>query len=471
MYQVEVESASLAPLVTLLTESRAARLMGAAERARQLLDNRVVWNISATAHGGGVAEMLQVLVGYGCGAGVDTRWLVLDGDDRFFTITKRIHNALHGLAVTEFDEADRMHYELVLKDNLAGLVEHVRPGDIVLLHDPQTAGLSEPLRQLGARTVWRCHIGRDQASAETGWGWSFLRSYLEHVDAFVFSRRCYVPDWVPANRTWVIAPSIDVFSAKNRELADDDVARILCGAGILQGARDQAVSFIRRDGTVGTVGEHPGVMSGSPLPLSARLVVQISRWDRLKDMTGVLAGFAEHVAGVEPGVHLVLAGPDASGVSDDPEGAQVLESCRAAWQRLPDAMRQRCHLASLPMDDNDENATIVNALQRHAAVVVQKSLAEGFGLTVTEAMWKSRPVLASAVGGIQDQITDGVNGLLLPDPLDLAGFGQRLRLLLDDRALAHRCSSAAHAKVQEEYLVDRHLRQYVELLGALATSS
>jgi trehalose synthase len=154
-------------------------------------------------------------------------------------------------------------------------------------------------------------------------------------------------------------------------------------------------------------------------------------------------------------------------VSDDPEGADVLSSCQAAWQQLPDAVRARCHLASIPMDDVDENAIIVNALQRHASVIVQKSLVEGFGLTVTEAMWKSRPVLASAVGGIQDQISDGVDGVLLPDPRDLHEFARRLQTLIDDQSLALRLGRAAHARVQDGYLADRHLGQYVDLFEAL----
>lgn len=151
--------------------------------------------------------------------------------------------------------------------------------------------------------------------------------------------------------------------------------------------------------------------SGSePPPADAPLVVQVSRWDRLKDMAGVLSAFADYFGPARQDLHLMLVGPDVSAVSDDPEGAEVLAACRAAWARLPDPVRRRCHLACIPMDDIDENATIINALQRHATVVVQKSLVEGFGLTVTEAMWKSRPVLASAVGGIQDQITDGTEG-------------------------------------------------------------
>ena len=159
--------------------------------------------------------------------------------------------------------------------------------------------------------------------------------------------------------------------------------------------------------------------------------MQVSRWDGLKDMSGVMVGFAEHVATAGPG-HLILAGPNMAGVSDDPEGAAEFERCLHAWQRLPYAQRARVHLASLPLDDIEENATIVNALQRHATVVAQKSLAEGFGLTVVEAMWKARPVVASNVGGIADQIDDPSCGALLDDPTDLAAFGALVRELLDD---------------------------------------
>jgi len=193
----------------------------------------------------------------------------------------------------------------------------------------------------------------------------------------------------------------------------------------------------------------------------------VSRWDRLKDMVGVLSAFADDVVPATSDVHLMLVGPDVSGVSDDPEGAEVLASCRAAWARLPESRRTRCHLACIPMDDVDKNAIIINALQRHATVVVQKSLVEGVGLTVTEAMWKSRPVLASAVGGIQDQIIDGQEGLLLPDPRDLPGLAQRLRLLLEDTLMGERMGRCGHERVHDEFLGDRHLAQYVELFGDL----
>jgi trehalose synthase len=186
-------------------------------------------------------------------------------------------------------------------------------------------------------------------------------------------------------------------------------------------------------------------------------------------MAGVMAGFALLVAdGAHDGAHLMLVGPAVSGVADDPEGAEVLDACRAAWHDLPDAVRRRVHLASIPMDDPDENATIVNAVQRHAYAVVQKSLVEGFGLTVTEAMWKARPVVASRVGGIQDQIVDGRDGLLVDDPRDLEAFAAALGRLLADPALADRLGQAGRLRALTDFLPDRHLDQYVDLFATLA---
>ena len=471
MQRIEIQAAPLEMLGALLSPGRAERLMSTAARARALLADRVVWNVSATAQGGGVAEMLQALLAYGLGAGVDTRWLVLDGDPEFFAITKRVHNALHGSLGegSGFGPREREHYEQVLRDNLGSLTELVRPGDIVLLHDPQTAGLIEGLRRTGAHVIWRSHIGRDDPNDDTDLGWAFLRPYLQNADAFVFSRQRYVPDWLAPDRVRVIAPSIDPFSAKNRDLADGEVGQVLRRVGLIAGGDGtEALEFTRRDGTASVVRQRGDLLWGSePPPADARLVVQVSRWDRLKDMVGVLSAFADDVVPATPDVHLMLVGPDVSGVSDDPEGAEVLASCRGAWAGLPESRRARCHLACIPMDDVDENAIIINALQRHATVVVQKSLVEGFGLTVTEAMWKSRPVLASAVGGIQDQITDGQEGLLLPDPRDLPGLAQRLGLLLEDPSMGERMGRCGHERVRDEFLGDRHLAQYVDLFGDL----
>ena len=478
MEEVVVEPVAFDRLAETLPADRAARLAENAARARSSFGDRTVWHVNATAQGGGVAEMLQTLLAYGNGAGITNRWLVLKGDGEFFTITKRLHNHLHGspgdggaLAATE-----HAHYRAVLEDNLTEMLRRVSHRDIVVLHDPQPAGLAEELRRLGARVVWRCHVGRDAPNALTDLGWAFLRPYLAPAHALVFSRRAYVPPWVGDGQVvTIIPPSIDPFAVKNMPLSDDVVTSVLARVGLVAGPDpDGPVRFTRRDGTTGEVRRRrPGelLLDTAPPPMDAPLAVQVSRWDRLKDMAGVMEGFARAVSGADlPSSHLVLAGPEVSGVDDDPEGAAVLTECRERWARLPVPLRARVHLASIPMEDVDENAVIVNALQRHAAVVVQKSLVEGFGLTVTEAMWKGRAVVASRVGGIQDQITHGRDGLLVDDPHDLDEFARVLRGVMSDEALAGRLGMAARDRVLLEFLGDRHLGQYVDLFEALVTA-
>lgn len=473
MREVRVRPVPLARLAAILPPARAAVLEEAAVRARETFGDRTVWHVSATARGGGVAEMLQTLLAYGTGAGVQNRWLVLDGDAEFFAITKRLHNLLHGYPGDGgvLETVEHEHYRSTLARNLPDLQRLVAPGSPVVLHDPQTAGLAEGVRRLGGHAVWRCHVGRDEPNDFTRTGWDFLRPYVADAEAFVFSRRKYAPEWANDARLVVIPPSIDPFSAKNVPLDERQVASVLARSGLATGApAADPVSFPRRDGASGTVrSRDAGDLDGEPPPYDAPLVVQVSRWDRLKDMPGVMAGFALAAERV-PRAHLVLAGPAVAAVTDDPEGAEVLAECRARWRSLPRALRPRVHLLAVPMDDPDENAVIINALQRHAAVVVQKSLEEGFGLTVTEAMWKARAVLASRVGGIDDQIVSGRDGILLDDPADLVGFADSLVRLLSDAPLRGRLGTAAHEHVLGSYLGDRHLLQYADLFTRLVAA-
>jgi trehalose synthase len=470
MHRVAIASTPLDRLTTYLDPDRAERLGAYAVRAEAMLSGRTIWNVNATAAGGGVAEMLQALLAYAKGAGVDTRWLVLDGTPDFFAFTKRLHNHLHGSPGDGGDigDAERRLYEEVLGRNLDALRSWVRRGDIVILHDPQTAGLAAGLRDLGAHVLWRCHVGRDEANDRTDLAWSFLRPYVEDARGLIFSRRAFAPPWVDPDRLRVIPPSLDPFSAKNREMSDEDVATALRHTEIIDIPDDRgSLSFVRRDGSPGSVRRHSGLVLGGAVPDGARLVLQVSRWDRLKDMAGVLTGFVGHLPILPQDVHLMLVGPDVSGVSDDPEGREVLEECVAIWRDQPAPAQRRLHLCSLPMDDVDENAHLVNALQRHATVVVQKSLVEGFGLTVTEPMWKGRPVIASGVGGIRDQVVDGESGVLLEDPYDLDTFAEQLDLLLRDPERAERMGRAARERVRTQYLGDRHLIQYVDLFASL----
>jgi trehalose synthase len=396
MREVELSRRPLAELASVLPADQWAACAAAAAQARKTLAGRVIWNVNATATGGGVAEILQTLLGYFLDAGVDARWLVLDGNADFFEVTKHLHNAIHGFGDPgHLGASAHAAYQRTLQGNAAELLRRVRPADLVLLHDPQTAGLVEPLRQAGVRVAWRSHIGRDTPNEQSVSGWEFLRRYIQNAYALVFSRPQYAPEWAPASRIRIIPPSIDPLDAKNRPMTANERIRVLSGAGLL----------MTNGGPIS-----PVVSGARPPTPAARLIVQVSRWDRLKDMPGVMTGFAD--AGIPADVHLMLVGPAVGGVPDDPEGAEVLDECVAAW-RQPTAARRRISLVSVPMDDLVKNATIINAVQGHADVVTQKSLAEGFGLTVTEAMWKGRPVLGAAVGGIQDQITDGQDGLLI----------------------------------------------------------
>lgn len=441
--EVRVTPVALERLEPLLTPERVERLATHVAAARRLLAARTVWNINSSAGGGGVAEMLRTLVAYAAGTGVDVRWLVVGGDADFFAVTKRLHNRLHGVPGDDgaLDAAARATYDAGLARQRDEVLARVRPGDIVILHDPQPLGLAGDLREAGADVVWRCHVGSDEHNAWTREAWGFLRALVEPAQACIFSRESFAPDWVDRRWLRVIPPSLDPFSAKNCDLEVHEAARL-----------------VHREGLV---------IEGPALPEYARVVLQVSRWDRLKDMAGVLGTFAEHLGELPPDVHLVLAGPETTGVADDPEAAEVLEECREQWRSLPEGARERSHLVSVPMDDLDENARTINALQRWSTVVVQKSLAEGFGLTVTEPMWKARPVVASAVGGIRDQVEDGVSGVLLQDPRDGAAMVTALCSLLEDPDRRIEMGRAAHERVRDHYLADRHLIQYAELFAQL----
>jgi trehalose synthase len=466
----EIEVASLPParFESALTVEQYERFRQAIVDARRRFAGVTIWNVNSTAHGGGVAEMLPSLLAYARAAGVDARWLVIPGESGFFEVTKRIHNRLHGALGDggALDAGARLTYEAALVRSADALSERVRPGDCVVLHDPQTAGLVPAMRRRGAVTVWRCHVGLDVPNDLARGAWSFLLPYVIEANAYVFTRSAFVWEGLDRRLAAVIPPSLDPFSAKNAELDPTAVRAVLGAAGVLPDDAGGPARYTLPDGGSAPVVNRADMIELAPVPAGARLVTQVSRWDRLKDPLGVMAGFAGHVA---PGLgaHLMLAGPAVDAVSDDPEGAEVLRECIGAWGRLPEPVRARVHLACLPMRDDRENAAIVNALQRRSDVVVQKSLAEGFGLTVAEAMWKGRPVVASRVGGIQDQIEHGLTGLLLDDPHDVATFGRLVATLLEDRPRAAAMGDAARERVRGHFLGPHNLMRYAVLLGSL----
>jgi trehalose synthase len=437
-----------------------------AEEARELLDGRVVWNINSTAHGGGVVELLRPLLAYARGAGVDARWTVIEGPPEFFELTKRLHNRLHGELGDggPLDENARRLYEEVLAQNAEQIGPRIREGDVVIVHDPQPAGMIESLIAAGASVIWRCHIGLDTPNELAREAWAFLRPYVLPADVYVFSREAFVWEGLDRDRTVVIHPSIDAFAPKNVGLDPATVRAVLEASAVLPGSPDPSTAtFERPDGTPGRIERQAKIVEDERLHPDAPVVLQVSRWDTLKDPLGVIEGFAEYVP-ADTGAHLVYAAPDVEAVADDPEGVRVLREAIALRERLPEAARRRIHLASLPMEDDDENAIMVNALQRHARVIVQKSLAEGFGLTVAEAMWKARPVVASRVGGIQEQIVDGETGLLLDDPHDLAGFGAAVGGLLSDPERAERMGVRGRERVRDRFLSVRSLLDYLGVI-------
>jgi trehalose synthase len=439
----------------------------AAEWARREFAGRAIWHVNSTARGGGVAEILHGLLPYVRGAGVDTRWAVLREEPEFFAVTKRLHNRLHDDPGDggPLGEDERNLYEAALRASAAQLAPLIQPSDVIYLHDPQTAGLVPAMKEIGLKVVWRCHVGVDRPGELARGSWDFLRPYLEGADAYVFSRDEYVWDGLDRDRVWLMPPAIDPFVPKNEELERETVDAILGQVGLLAVAWPSAPTFVRGDGTPGRVERVAELVQEEPLSDGEMLVAQVSRWDRLKDPLGLLECFARHVD--DPRIHLAIAGPASAAVSDDPEGLSVYGDVAEHWRRLPDATRRRVHLASLPMEDLDENAAMVNAIQRRADVIVQKSVAEGFGLTVAEAMWKAKPVVASRVGGIQDQIIDGESGLLIDDPHDLAAFATAIRGLLEDPPRAERLGEAARERVKDRFLAIGRLREYVELVGSL----
>jgi len=442
----------------------------AIETARRLLTGRVIWHVNSTARGGGVAEMLHSLLAYARGAGADVRWLTISGNQDFFRVTKRLHNHLHESPGDggPLGPAERDVYEAALLEAAEELTVLVQPGDLVYVHDPQPAGLAPHMVTTDVRVIWRCHIGVDNPGELARGAWEFLRRYVDEADVQVFSRERFVWEGLDRDRIWVVPPSIDAFSPKNQDLDPAAVRSILAVSGIESGDHAGRGLFERFDGSTARVARRAELDQDQPVPEDAPLVCQVSRWDRLKDPIGVLRSFTDHSR--SDSSHLLLAGPSVAEVSDDPEGAEVLAEVRAHREELPAEQRGRVHLASLPMDDVEENAAMVNAIQRRAQVIVQKSLAEGFGLTVAEGMWKSRPLVASRVGGIQDQIEDGVSGVLIDDPADLEAVAAAVDGFIEDPARAAEVGAAARQRVLGHFLGTRHLTQYMSLIERLLAS-
>ena len=451
----------LATFFDLIGAQRTARLRRAAGRIRERLAGGTLWHVNSTGAGGGVAEMLHTTLPLYRGLGVQAGWMVIGGDAPFFAVTKHLGAALYGSEADgdQLDAAAPKIYTDCLSANADEIRRVVTPADILILHDHQTAGLAGLLGEDVRARYWRCHVGVDEPNDASEAAWRFLRPFLADTDGTVFSIPGHVPDFL-RGRAAVIPPFLSPYSPKNCELMPDAVRACLVQCGLRDGS---AAPFLiaTRGGPVSV--RHPvRVVADRPPRDGEPLLVQVSRWDRLKDMHGVLAAF---VSGVDRG-YLALVGPDPAAVPDDIEQADWFEQCLAARRGLAEAERQRTCLICLPMEDLAENAILVNAIQRAADVVIQKSLAEGFGLTVTEAMWKERVVVASAVGGIATQISHGYTGLLAPDPADLQAFGALLAAAIDGQVDRRAMGDRARHRVLNDFLPDHEIVATADLLDA-----
>lgn len=457
-------------------------LRAEARRLVPRLGGRTVWMVNSTPRGGGVAEMLPGLVGLLRDLGVDVEWLAI-GSDRpeFFPLTKRIHNLIHGEGDPGLGEEDRALYDEVTRAEARQVAAEIRPGDVVVVHDPQPMGLAGVLREeTDLRAVWRCHIGLDEENRATRSAWRFLEPYADAYERAVFSAPEYIPQYL-AGRSTIIHPAIDPLTDKNRDLSLHKIvgtlvnARLARSPGPVMGSEFEAPARrLQPDGTFAPA-DRPDDIGLLQRPV----VTQVSRWDRLKGFGPLLRAFARLKRGAleTPGptsehrrrresVRLVLAGPDPASVQDDPEAVAVLDELQATYLDLEPAVRDDVALVSLPMRSRKENALMVNALQRASSVVVQNSLREGFGLTVTEAMWKGVPVLSNRRAcGPRQQVRDDLDGRLADDPEDPEELAAVLDEMLRHPTARDRWGRTAQRRAHDLFLVFTQAGAWLELLA------
>lgn len=453
-----------------------------AARVAPRLEGRTVWLVNSTAQGGGVAEMLAPIVAVLRELGVRTEWVVIGADDPdFFPLTKRIHNMIHGETEPPLGRAERDLYERVNRANAEELGRLVKPGDVLVVHDPQPLPLARFMPDDAPLvTVWRCHIGLDEQNAATRAAWEFLAPYLSVYDRAVFSAPEYIPRQLDCRGT-VIYPGIDPIAPKNHELTLHAAIETLCNGGLVSCPGptvhppfEALVQRVLPDGRLAPA----NVLEDIGL-LTRPIVTQVSRWDRLKGYLPLMRAFVELKRSVldsdiarEPLhrrrldlVRLVLAGPAPDAVQDDPEAKDVFDGLTAEYTELHPAVQDDIAIIALPMRSVDENALIVNALQRASTIVVQNSLREGFGLTIAEAMWKRVPVLSnSRACGPRQQIRDGIDGRLVQDPEDIDALERALDEMLADPHALERLGRAAQRSVHDRFLLFTQLRAWSRLL-------
>ncbi len=399
MTMAKFKTVQVEDYLPLVGEENIERIM---QKARPLHDIHVT-NINSTYYGGGVAQLLSSLTLLMNSVGIQTGWRAIHGPPDFFSVTKKMHNALQGGEINLSTRKIELYEEVVYENSIRNHLDH----DFIIVHDPQPLPLINHYRKKSP-WVWRCHIDLSHPNQTL---WEYLRQFIEKYDAIILSSRDYVQKIKTPQLFFM--PAIDPFSITNRELDDKEISERL---------------------------NHYNIPTDLPL------VVQISRFDRWKDPEGVIQAFK--LARKEIDCTLVLLGNVAT---DDPEGEEVYNS-------LQESKEERIIIHSV------QDGALVNALQRRADVILQKSLREGFGLTVAEAMWKGTPVIGGNVGGIRYQIEDGVNGFLVSSVEEAA---QRIVQLLKNAGLRETMGQRARETVRKNFLLTRYLEQYLDLFGSV----
>jgi trehalose synthase len=462
-------------------------IMSLGARVGAELGTRRVWMLSASEFGSSSAELIPALCRLLSHAGVDARWLVIEpGDAEFLDVAKALAEQLYGEQPEGSPPAERRElFDRVSREMGEALAGYLDPQDIVVVHGTPLVGLAAvagdgPHR---SRFVWHCHVGSPQQNEHTAAAWELLRPYLEGYARVIFSERRYVPAFL-RNQSAAILPGIDPLSHKNRELRPYKLSGILRSAGLIE--RPAAPGWAEWEGKVEVLEGNRWHRLPIPHLLHRPLVLQVSRFDRLKGFDHLIAGFhhllktyaerlpklrvdEERVSAELESLELVVAGPDPDGMPEYPMAALALKRLGELHAALPPDVARRVHLLKLPMTSRKENALLVNALQRLATVVVQCSLRQGFGLAVTEALWKGTPVVVTRAGGIGVQVRAEVDGTLIDDPSNPEQVAMAILQAIGQRREAEAMARSGHRRVAENFLILDTLHSLLEEFDGLLT--
>ncbi|MFW5887669.1 MAG: glycosyltransferase [Bacteriovoracia bacterium] len=464
-------------------EAPVTKLREKAEEYVPKLSGHKVWMINSTAQGGGVAEMMPTMISIMRQLNVNVDWVVLETqENKFFSFTKKMHNLIHGKGDPNITKEEKEVFEEVNKKNAKEFLNLLRPHDIVVIHDPQPIAMIKYLKNKKPLTfVWRCHIGLDQETDQTKAAWNFLKPYLEQYDHCIFTAPEYIPSYMK-DKGSIIHPSIPPLTHKNVSISMNRIVTILVNSGLAHPHHPVATPtfehIVRRVKPNGTSGS---ALEPEDIGLLYRpIITQISRWDHLKGWLPLMRAFAEVKQNIDKytsssvthrryleQMRLVLGGPDPAYIADDPEGIEVFDELKEFYASLPESVQRDIAILELPMADAKENAKIVNALQRVSAIIAQNSIQEGFGLTVTEAMFKKVPVLGSRACGIRQQLRDGIDGRFVNNPDDHLEIAKVMNEMIKRPKTCERWGNNGEKRVIDNFLVFTQIKNWLKLLSQL----